>query len=177
MRLLSFCFLIILYEKRFKTGLVIGRFQPFHKGHHYLIKKALLSVNNLIVGIGSSNVRNKENPLGYQKRRKMVEMYLEEEKLKGRVIKVVPLPDYPSDCLWFSETLKRVGGGIDVVIGNNDWVNGIFEKAGYLIMRVPYYKKHILEGEKIRKLIQKGERWKDRVPEYLVPEIILSLSR
>ena len=27
--------------KKYKTGLVLGRFQTFHKGHEYIINKAL----------------------------------------------------------------------------------------------------------------------------------------
>lgn len=36
-------------KKKYKTGLVIGKFYPFHKGHEYLIQTALNSVEELTV--------------------------------------------------------------------------------------------------------------------------------
>ena len=46
-----------------KTGLFIGRFQPFHNGHLQDIKNALKEVDELIIAIGSSQHFNtKENP-------------------------------------------------------------------------------------------------------------------
>ena len=35
-------------------GLLIGRFQPFHKGHFEVIKEIASQVDKLIIGIGSA---------------------------------------------------------------------------------------------------------------------------
>ncbi len=35
-------------------GLLIGRFQPFHKGHLYVIGKIAEEVDEIIIGIGSA---------------------------------------------------------------------------------------------------------------------------
>ncbi|MDP6459455.1 MAG: adenylyltransferase/cytidyltransferase family protein, partial [Candidatus Hydrothermarchaeota archaeon] len=37
-------------------GLLIGRFQPFHKGHVYVVKKVLKGVDELIICIGSAQL-------------------------------------------------------------------------------------------------------------------------
>lgn len=58
--------------------------------------------------------------------------------------------DDPDDAVWLKVLIKKTGK-IDVVFGNNEWPNGIFEKAGYKVIRVPLYKRHIYEGTKIRK--------------------------
>ncbi|MCS6956281.1 MAG: pantetheine-phosphate adenylyltransferase, partial [Patescibacteria group bacterium] len=39
---------------------------------------------------------------------------------------------------------------------------------GYKVIRFPYYKRHLYEGWRIRKLIKKGKKWEDRVPRYLI---------
>ncbi len=156
--------------KHYQIGLLIGRFQPFHKGHLWLIRHALRSVDSLVIGIGSANACNAENPLGYEERKKMIEEVTSHEKLSNKVMKIVSLDDFYDDEKWFKNTLRQ-SGPVDVIIGNNEWVNGIFEKRGYPILRVGYYKRYLLEGEKIRKLMQQGRDWENRVPKYIVPLI------
>jgi len=51
-----------------KTGLIIGRFQPFHNGHLYAIKNALKKVDELVIAIGSSQyVNTEDNPFSFEK--------------------------------------------------------------------------------------------------------------
>lgn len=163
--------------KKYKTGLLIGRFQPFHLGHLWLIRHALQSVDRLIIGVGSANIKNHDNNfLTYEQRKEMLEMVFEKEDLKDKLIKIVPLNDYFNDEVWFKKTIEKTGP-VDVVVGNNQWTNGIFEARGYPILRVGYYKRFFYEGEKIRKLLKYtysqrslpiGKSWEDRVPPYLV---------
>ena len=135
---------------RYELGLVIGRFQPLHYGHLFLIKQALTIANKIIIGIGSSNVVNHDNPFSLQHRQQMLAAALEKEKeIAKRIIRITPLPDFPDDDVWMSETIKRVGK-VDATIGNNDWVNGIFEKHGIPVVRTSFYFREIYEGKKIR---------------------------
>lgn len=155
-------------QHQYKRGLIIGRFQPLHKGHAYLIKKALENAEKIIIGIGSSNAHDKDNPYDFGEREKMVTRFIEEEGITDRVIAVVSLPDVPDDSNWLSDTLKKTGK-VNVVIGNNEWVNRIFEKINTPILRVGHYKREILEGKKIRKRIREHKSWQDRVPFSIVP--------
>ncbi len=156
--------------QKYKLGLIIGRFQPFHKGHAYLIKKSLESIDKIVIGIGSSNVTDDNNPYDFDKRKKMIEEFIKKENLEDRVLKIFPSEDDPSDDVWLEKTLNNVSS-IDVVVGNNDWVNGIFGKAGIKVMKVDYYKRYLFEGWKIRKLMREGKSWQNRVPEYLIAQI------
>ena len=46
-----------------KTGLYIGRFQPFHNGHMYMVREALKNCDHLIIAIGSAQeARTEKNP-------------------------------------------------------------------------------------------------------------------
>ena len=45
---------------KYKVGFVLGRFQPFHRGHQYLIEKALEQCESVIVGVGSVNVEDEK---------------------------------------------------------------------------------------------------------------------
>lgn len=156
--------------RKFETGLVIGRFQPFHKGHEYLFKKAFDLCEQLIIGIGSANKNNIDNPWPAAKRKKFIHKFLEETGYKNRVKKIVFLYDNPDDDVWFERLYKKTGP-FDVTIGNNDWNNGIIERYGIPAIKHGFSKRHIWEGIKIRDLMRADKKWEDRVPEYLVNSI------
>ena len=138
-----------------KKGLIIGRFQPFHKGHLYLLKKGLEHVDKVIIAVGSVNISNDQNPFTFDERKKQIEEALNKYALSDRVEKIVSSKDDPDDDIWL-QTLLSVTGPFDLAFGNNEWVNGIFEGAGYKVVRIPFYKREIYEGTKIRKIIKKS---------------------
>jgi nicotinamide-nucleotide adenylyltransferase len=149
--------------KQYKIGIVVGRFQPFHLGHKYLIERALEICENIIIGIGSSNISDAKNPYSYLKRKRFVQEFINDEGISPRVVKIVAVSDYPDDSVWFSQLIKTTGK-IDVSIGDNEWVNGIFENENIPIVRIGYFKRRTLEGTKIRKLIIEKGQWEDKVP-------------
>jgi nicotinamide-nucleotide adenylyltransferase len=177
--------------KKYRTGLLIGRFQPLHLGHIWLINHALQFVDSLIIGVGSVSIQDEDNPFSYEERKKMIEKIIEKDPAfakatadEERIIKIVPLDDFYDDQLWFNNVIK-LSGKIDVVVGNNEWTNKIFEKKGYHILRVGYYRRYIYEGERIRKLMKnppsprlptsprlrwtsRRARWEERVPKCLI---------
>ncbi len=74
--------------KQFKLGLILGRFQMLHKGHEYIIDKALDLCEEVLVFIGSSDKSNtNENPFDYETRYAMLDL------VYGDKIKIAPLPD------------------------------------------------------------------------------------
>lgn len=153
-----------------KRALVIGRFQPFHNGHRYLLLKALEIAENVVIGIGSSNRIDVDNPFSFKQREKMLQEFIRQEKIEDKIIKIVPIPDVPDDNAWLTLTKQKVGT-FDVSVGNNSWVNSIFKKGEIPVKKVPYYKRYLLEGQKIRKLLKSGRKWENRVPDYLIDNI------
>lgn len=50
-------------NKKYNIGLYIGRFQPFHNGHLYMVQEALKQCEFLIIAIGSAQEkRTEKNP-------------------------------------------------------------------------------------------------------------------
>lgn len=160
----------------YKTGLLVGRFQPFHLGHLHLIQQALEQVEKLVIGIGSANIFDNNNPLDFRTRDKMLNQVFDKEELQNRIIKTLPINDYPDDLVWLENSIKLTGQ-IDVVIGNNEWVNGIFEAKGYPILRLGLYRRDLYESKKIRQLIKEGKEWEDCVPSYLIEEIKINCQK
>lgn len=135
------------------------------------MKEALEHAEKLIIGVGSPYAKDKDNPFSFRQRREMLEMVIKKEDLQEKVLSILPLRDYlEDDNLWLKKTLGRVGK-IDVVIGNNEWTNGIFERAGYPVLRLGFYKRDLYEGKKIRALMREGREWENRVPKYIAKQI------
>jgi len=156
--------------KKYKTGIVIGRFQPFHLGHKYVIEKALDLCDRLYLGIGSAQIFNAQNPYSAKKRKQFLELFLKEEGIKDRIINILTIDDFPDDDIWFQLLIKRIPN-VEVIVGDNEWVNGIFERHGIPAMRIGYYKRHLLEGTKIRTLLDNKKSISQRVPSYIAKEI------
>lgn len=152
--------------KKYKVGVVVGRFQPFHLGHKYLIEKALQKVDQLVVVVAATNLNDDDNPYNAKKRIGFVKQFVKEEGLTDKISKIVPLKNVPDDAVWL-KNLLNLTGKVDVVIGDNEWVNGIFENANIPALRIGHYKRNTLEGTKIRKLMKDNKKWQSRVPQYL----------
>lgn len=173
---LSLVYSVWSMKNKWKKALYIGRFQPFHNGHLYSLRKTARSADEVIIGIGSSNKsEEQDNPLRDETREEMLREVLKEEGLDN-VVKIVGLRDFPSDEDWLKE-LVRLVGEFDVVTGNNDWTNGILKNAGYDVYETGLYNRDELEGVKIRDMIRKEDLgWQERVPEYLIPKIQESID-
>lgn len=58
---------------RYDLAVFIGRFQPFHLGHHQIIVEALEHATKVAIIIGSSNSpRTHRNPFSFEERRSMI---------------------------------------------------------------------------------------------------------
>lgn len=142
---------------KYQTALIIGRFQPFHPGHLHLIQDALQLADKVIIGIGSSNLTDIDNPYDFETRREMVQTALKKAGIGEKIKKIVPIPDTPSDDEWLDLAIKQTGP-VDVVVGQNDWVNDLYAAKGYPVVKPTLYKRHIYEGRKIReKMRQNGQ--------------------
>lgn len=150
---------------KYKIALFIGRFQPFHNGHLYSLKKCLEIAERVVILVAKSESERETNdPWSARSRKMMVCAVVRGLGVEDRVAHIVSCPDYPSDKMWLAEVKKRVGE-FDVVVSNNEWVLSIFEQAGVPIVESGLHNREELEGVKIRKLMRGGvESWKGRLP-------------
>lgn len=159
--------------RKYRVALFIGRFQPFHKGHLYGLRKCLEVGERVIIGIGSSNVSlTEDNPYNEDLRRdmiyKVIEKYIDSEK----VIDVIGIKDVPSDGEWVeyvkSKVIKslKLKAGEVVVVSNNEWVTKLLGLAGFPVHQTGFFNRDELEGRLIRAMMREGDgRWRSRVPE------------
>lgn len=144
-------------EKKYRTALIVGRFQPLHRGHIFLLQCALRYADELIICIGSADTLNDDNPFTVQVREQLLNRAIKREGLESVIKKVFLLPDTPDDDIWLERAIHEAGS-FDLVIGNNDWVNGLFKKAGFTIIEIPLLHRKVYEGKTIRKKLREQKK-------------------
>lgn len=93
-------------------GVYIGRFQPFHIGHEYIVREALEKVETLILIVGSAyQARTPINPFTYAERQEMIRSVFSHEVASGRLI-IVPMIDQEHDADWVEEVKTTVNAAI-----------------------------------------------------------------
>lgn len=118
-----------------KTGIIVGRFQPVHKGHISLITKAASMCEKLVIVIGSENSKfTIHNPWTVDERIAMISAAIPEDVLKKVTFNSIKDYIYDDD-LWYSEFLKIVSlYEKPVLFGNNkDHSTSYLERLSYHI--------------------------------------------
>jgi bifunctional NMN adenylyltransferase/nudix hydrolase len=83
----------------FDTAVLVGRFQPFHKGHLALLLHALASAPQVVVVLGSAcQARTPRNPWTWQERAAMVEAAVTPEQAAR--IRFLPVRDWYDEARW-----------------------------------------------------------------------------
>jgi len=145
------------------NGLIIGRFQPFHKGHLSAINFGLSKVENLWIGIGSSNKNyEKKNPFTADERKEMILSSLDEETLKR--IRIFYVPDVGDHEKWTFH-VDSIVPKYDVVFSNDDFTISLYRKRGIDVIEVPLLQRDMISGTRIRELLAAGKDWDGLVPE------------
>ena len=95
---------------RYDYLIFIGRFQPFHIGHEYVIRKALTLSDKIIVLIGSAHQpRTVRNPWDFNEREAFMRCAFDEEE-NARIL-AFPLLDYTyNHQLWIKSIQQLISG-------------------------------------------------------------------
>jgi nicotinamide-nucleotide adenylyltransferase len=148
-----------------RRGIYLGRFQPYHLGHHEVLKKIVNEVDEIIVGIGSAQKSHEiDNPFTAGERVIMVSSALAEF---GITHYVIPIEDIQRNSLWVSH-VKSMVPPFDIAYTNNPLVIELLSEAGIEAKQSPLFKRNIYSGTEIRRMILRGENWEHFVPEKVV---------
>ncbi len=136
-------------------ALFIGRFQPYHKGHHHAIQQAL-DEHELVIGVGSSGKEGtRENPLSYGERKQVLENCLGD-------MDIVPLEDQDDNDRWLDLVEEKID--FQLAISGNRLVQRLLQGRGYEVRDPDYLKPGEYSGTEVRRRLREGEEWKDFVP-------------
>lgn len=112
----------------YKYGLYIGRFQPLHKGHCSVIKKALNECEKLIIIIGSiQEIGSRKNPFSFEDRRRFIEKVFENDMNRIIILGFEDRPSISNDSTWgeyvFNKINKILGVKPEVVYAGEELIN------------------------------------------------------
>ncbi|MDO9517683.1 MAG: nicotinamide-nucleotide adenylyltransferase [Methanosarcinaceae archaeon] len=144
-----------------KRAFYIGRFQPYHLGHHAVLKKIADEVDEVVIGIGSAQKSHDlSDPFTAGERVMMIRHALEDINIRHYAL---PIEDIQQNSIWVSYILSRTPP-FDVVYSNNPLVIRLFEEADIEVLQSPMYQRDIYSGTEIRKKMIAGDKWEHLVP-------------
>lgn len=92
----------------FPVGLIVGRFQVFHKGHEYIIRSALDICNTVLIYINFVQEENtQKNPFSYTKRLCTIKkVFYDEIRTRRLIIHPLNDVDVSNNAKWDGYVLK-----------------------------------------------------------------------
>ena len=149
-------------------GFYIGRFQPYHEGHHAMVDRIREDIDELVVGIGSADQSHTvRNPFTAGERIMMITKALAEFEMTTYA---VPIEDLNRNSVWVSH-VQSMSPNFDVAYSNNPLVVRLFEEAGIEVRQSPMFQREEFEGTEVRTRMAAGDDWASLVPR-TVAEVI-----
>ena len=153
-------------------GFYIGRFQPYHQGHHAMVERIAGDVDELVLGIGSADQSHTvRDPFTAGERIMMITKATADLDL---VTYAVPIEDLDRNSVWVSH-VRSMSPRFDVAYSNNPLVVRLFGEAGVDVRQSPMFRREEFEGAEVRERMADGEDWRELVPSTVV-EIIEELD-
>lgn len=145
-------------------GLFLGRFQPFHNGHLYMIETARGQVDELIVAIGSAEKSHTDdNPFTAGERILMIRETLIELEWLDKII-IVPIRDMNRYGIWVNH-IEEMVPKFDIVFASDVPTIGLFQEKGYRAQVLTMKNRKYLSGMAIREIMATGNtHWEEYVP-------------
>jgi nicotinamide-nucleotide adenylyltransferase len=149
-------------------GFYIGRFQPFHEGHHAMVDRIREEIDELVVGIGSADKSHTvRNPFTAGERIMMITKALAEFEMTTYA---VPIEDLNRNAVWVGH-VQSMSPRFDVAYSNNPLVVRLFEEADIEVRQSPMFQRDEFEGTEVRQRMVNGDDWESLVPR-TVAEVI-----
>ena len=143
-------------------GFYIGRFQPYHDGHHRMVTEIAREVDELVLGIGSAgDSHSPRNPFTAGERVMMVTKSVADLDITTYA---VPIEDLDRNAVWVSH-VRSMSPAFDVAYSNNPLVIQLFSEAGVEVRQSPMFNRDVLEGAELRERMIHGDDWESLVPE------------
>lgn len=154
-----------------KRGLFVGRFQPFHLGHLYTIKKILNEVQELIIVVGSTQRSHEpDNPFTVGERVLMLKNSLTEAGIDAKRYLIIPVPDASMHSTWVAQVVSYTPP-FDVVYTNDALTRRLFQEAGFKVKPVSLYKRDEYWATEVRGRMLSGGKWDKLVPKAVAEAI------
>jgi len=131
--------------------IVLGRFQPFHKGHEYLVNSAfeLAGDNEVIIAIGSADKGwESNNPWTLDERTEMVKSWLDEQNKSATIVGINDINDPPN---WVNHASESHGEG--VLVTSDKETKELYEESNFTVEFVDLSNRENYEGWRVRQTL------------------------
>ena len=131
--------------------IVLGRFQPFHKGHEYLVNHAfeLAGENEVFIAIGSSKKGwESNNPWTFEERQAMIQSWLDANDKSATIIGIEDINDPPN---WVKHASKSHGQGI--LVTSDEATRELYETANFEVKFIDLSNRENFEGWRVRQTL------------------------
>lgn len=149
-----------------RRGLMLGRFQPFHKGHLALTKQILSECDELLIIIGSAqfNFIDKD-PFSAGERVLMIHEALKEVGVDLSRCYIIPVANDENNARWLAY-IRSMVPPFDVLYSGNDFVKYLARSQdSSIVIEDPMFAEiNEYNGTNIRRLMQEGKPWEHLVP-------------
>jgi nicotinamide-nucleotide adenylyltransferase len=145
--------------------LLVGRFQPFHRGHLEVLRHLQMRHpgDSVVLGVGSAQESyTPANPFTAAERQEMIAIGLSEGQIANA--STVPIPDIQRHALWVAH-LRELVPPFDRVYTNNPLTRLLFEREHIPVESTPLFDRASLSGTRIRVLMAEGGAWRPMVQE------------
>ena len=136
---------------------VLGRFQPVHKGHALMIKAADVwrtenaSAEGLIIAIGSSNQPPSiRNPWSSEERAAMLRSWLDSAGIEATIVAIPDIEDPPK---WVSHA-ETYHGGAGSIFTTDIGTAELYESSGWPVIMGELQHRDSYEGWRVRATAQ-----------------------
>lgn len=136
-----------------RIGVILARFQPIHKGHVELIKKASSENDKVILLVGSADKLDERNPIPIKTRMNLVRESLIESKLDKTNISIYPLNDLTNESDNSYEWGFYIYAKVVRLTGSSDFT--MYYSDGYEIITT-WFPKFLLREYVSLSLISRG---------------------
>ncbi len=158
-----------LTDSKRNVALFIGRFQPLHHGHIYVLNKIFKGYKKIKIGIGSAQLsKTKTDPFTSEERVSFINSALKVRNINPDRFEIFAIPDIFNANKWVDHVISIVGN-FDAIYSNSDWVRQLFQNKGFIVgEKLEIFKKKY-NATNVRKLISKENRnWTVLVPKEVV---------
>jgi len=147
----------------------IGRFQPYHNGHQYVLEQISGTADEIVIGVGSAQLSHEsENPFTAGERILMITRSLKEITIP---LYVIPIEDIKRNALWVAH-VRSMTPPFDLIYSSNPLVMRLFAEEGIPVRSPALYARELHSGTEIRRRMLCGEPW-----EHLVPAPVIDVIR
>jgi len=129
--------------------IVLGRFQPFHMGHQYLVQSAFSNIgegDQLIIAIGSKQAGwEPDNPWTAEEREAMILAWAQQSDITVEIVAIEDINDPPN---WVAHATNFHGEG--VLVTTDEPTAQLYRNAGFEVLEPQMKNRELFEGWRVR---------------------------